>query len=160
VQFPARYRGGFFLLDWTFGKVHFVTLRRAGASYTAKTEVFLESVGDNGFAPTAAVVHPTTGDLFVSIGGPGTRGAGDRIRYPKGLRPGIEAEAAKLSPPRQRLDWEPPLLKQLPAQARGKDALGRLRALVALRRHRKELSGEEIAGAVRANWDHADRYVR
>jgi putative membrane-bound dehydrogenase-like protein len=160
VQFPARYRGGFFLLDWTFGKVHFVTLRRAGASYTARSEVFLESVGDNGFAPTAAVVHPTTGDLFVSIGGRGTRGAVYRIRYPKGLRPGIEAEATKLSPPRQRLDWEPPLRKQLLAQARGKDALGRLRALVALHRHRKQLPGEEIAGAVRANWDHADRYVR
>ena len=28
VQFPETYRGGFFLLDWTFGRVYFVTLKR------------------------------------------------------------------------------------------------------------------------------------
>ena len=32
VQFPARYRGGFFLLDWTFGKVHFVTVEHIGSN--------------------------------------------------------------------------------------------------------------------------------
>src|SRR5262245_5704524 len=33
-QFPAKYRGGFFLLDWTFGKVWFVRLKRTEATYT------------------------------------------------------------------------------------------------------------------------------
>ena len=43
---------GLFLADWTFGKVHFVGLEPAGATYTGRSEVFLESVGSNGFAPS------------------------------------------------------------------------------------------------------------
>ena len=81
TQFPERYRGGFFLLDWTFGKVHFVALERSGATYTGRSEVFLESVGANGFAPTDVAVHPGTGDLYLSVGGRGTRGAVYRVRY-------------------------------------------------------------------------------
>jgi putative heme-binding domain-containing protein len=78
-QFPEKYRGGFFLCDWTFGQIHFVN--RQG-----KSEVFLRATGENGFAPTGAAVHPETGDLFVCIGGRGTRGAVYRIRYPEGLK--------------------------------------------------------------------------
>ncbi len=84
TQFPKKYWGGIFALDWTFGKVYFVGLKKQGSSYSATKEVFVEAVGDNGFAPTGAVVHPKTGDLYVSIGGRGTRGAVYRIRYPKG----------------------------------------------------------------------------
>ncbi len=97
-QFPPRYRDGLFLLDWTFGQVHFVKLTRKGGSYEGKAEVFLKSVGDNGFAPTAAVVHPDTGDLYISIGGRGTRGAVYRVRYPAGLKSLDRAAAAKLRP--------------------------------------------------------------
>src|SRR5262249_18306201 len=75
VQFPKKYQGGLFLLDWTFGRVYFVTLTRSGSTYKASSEVFLEAVGDNGFAPTAAAVDPITGALYLSIGGRGTRGA-------------------------------------------------------------------------------------
>jgi putative membrane-bound dehydrogenase-like protein len=32
VQFPEEYRGGFFLLDWTFGRVYFLRLTRSGAT--------------------------------------------------------------------------------------------------------------------------------
>jgi putative membrane-bound dehydrogenase-like protein len=100
VQFPEKYRGGLFLLDWTFGRVYFLTLKRSGATYTCTKEVFLESVGDNGFAPTAAVVHPVTGDLYISIGGRGTRGAVYRIRYAKGARTmtAAEQEALRIKP--------------------------------------------------------------
>jgi putative membrane-bound dehydrogenase-like protein len=160
VQFPERYRGGMFLLDWTFGKVHFVSLRRAGSTYTARSDLFLESVGDNGIAPTAAVVHPTTGDLFVSIGGRGTRGAVYRIRYTKGMRPGLAAEAGRLRPPRQTLDWQPGLHGQLLEQASAPDALQRLRALVGLCRHRGQFKPDEMGRAIRANWGHEDCYVR
>jgi putative heme-binding domain-containing protein len=80
-QFPKEYHGGFFLCDWTFGRVHLVSHRDGHWS----GEAFLSSVGDNGFAPTAAAIHPHTGDLFVSTGGRGTRGAVYRIRYPDGL---------------------------------------------------------------------------
>jgi glucose/arabinose dehydrogenase len=86
VQFPGHYRGGFFLLDWTFGRVYFVPLEHAGASYTGRPEIFLQAVGENGFAPTAVVVHPGTGDLYLAIGGRGTRGAVYRVRYPRGFQ--------------------------------------------------------------------------
>jgi putative membrane-bound dehydrogenase-like protein len=80
-QFPPEYHGGFFLCDWTFGKIHFAEVERKGTTYRAQTRIFLESLGDNGFAPTACAVHPLTGDLYVSIGGRGTRGAVYRIRH-------------------------------------------------------------------------------
>jgi putative heme-binding domain-containing protein len=106
VQFPERYRGGFFLLDWTFGRVYFVSLQRAGSTYACHKEVFLESVGDNGFAPTASVVHPKTGDLYISIGGRGTRGAVYRIRYPKGVGAMDPAAVAKLQVKPRSPEWQ------------------------------------------------------
>src|SRR5262245_52123293 len=81
TQFPPKYRGGVFVLDWTFGKVWYLPLVPEGSSYArAEPEVFLEPTGTNGFAPTAARVAPD-GSLFVSIGGRGTRGAVYRIEY-------------------------------------------------------------------------------
>jgi putative membrane-bound dehydrogenase-like protein len=94
AEFPKEYWGGFFLADWTFGKIWFCPLERKGATYTSQPKVFLESVSDNGFAPTGMAVHPKTGDLFVSIGGRGTRGAVYRIRYPKGMTSDLAANAA------------------------------------------------------------------
>lgn len=85
-QFPERYRGGFFALDWTFGRVWFVSVRASGASYAAEAEVFLEPKANNGLAPTDVVVDPATGDLFVCTGGRGTRGAVYRIRWTDGFR--------------------------------------------------------------------------
>jgi len=83
-QFPATYQGEFFLADWTFGRIHFVKREKVGSRYTAKPEIFLEATGDNGFAPTAMAVHPKSGELYVSIGGRGTRGAVYRIRHEAG----------------------------------------------------------------------------
>ncbi len=96
VQFPERYRGGLFLCDWTFGRIYFASLK--AEDRPVRPEVFLSSVGDNGFAPTAAVVHPTTGDLFISTGGRGTRGAVYRVRYPQGLKGALAAGATPVRP--------------------------------------------------------------
>ena len=76
--------------------------------------MFLQSVGDNGFAPTALAVHPQTGDLFVSIGGRGTRGAVYRIHYAKNNRPIDPSEVAKWQPKPRSPDWRPALAKELP----------------------------------------------
>jgi putative membrane-bound dehydrogenase-like protein len=155
-QFPERYRGGFFLLDWTFGRIYFVAPKRTGATYTATPEVFLEAAGDNGFAPTGAVVHPGTGDLYVCIGGRGTRGAVYRIRYPAGLK-----NAGKERPlPRRSLDWNPGLQVYLPLRAQSTDALQRVHALAGLRRHREHFQPETLEKAIKANAGHGDRYVR
>src|SRR5262249_55015022 len=107
TQFPEKYRGGVFFLDLTFGVIHFVRVGREGSSYKGTPEVFLRATGDNGFAPTAAAVCPRTGDLFVSIGGRGTRGAVYRIRYPAGVKGVKAADVAKLQPARRELDWQP-----------------------------------------------------
>src|SRR5947208_4858785 len=42
-QFPAKYRGGLFLGEWTFGRVYYAVLTPAGSSYTAKVETFLQA---------------------------------------------------------------------------------------------------------------------
>jgi putative heme-binding domain-containing protein len=144
------------LLDWTFGRVYFLTLTRSGATYACTRKLFLESVGENGFAPTAAVVNPNTGDLFISIGGRGTRGAVYRVRYPKGM--GNTQTALRLAP--RSPDWQPELKKELPQQASATDELERLRALNDLRRHLSHFAPADLREAVRANWDHPDRYVR
>ncbi len=97
-QFPEHYRGGFFALDWTFGKVYFFPLQPDGASYRTQPEVFLESVGTNGFDPTDVVVAPD-GSLFICMGGRGTRGAVYRVEYvgdgktPRKPKPASELEA-------------------------------------------------------------------
>lgn len=160
AQFPPPYRGGLFLLDWTFGRVYFVSLQRSGSSYTCRSEVFLEAVGDNGFAPTACVVHPETGDLYISIGGRGTRGAVYRVRYPAGLRTLDRAEAARWQGKSRSLDWQPGLHQELLAGARKEDAQARLQALVALHRHRAHFEPREIQEAILANAGHPDRYIR
>ncbi len=78
--FPAKYHGGVFHVCWTFGKVYFMPLKRQGATYASEVTEFMKTTGDVGFAPTGLAVGPE-GDLFVSIGGRGTRGGVFRIRY-------------------------------------------------------------------------------
>lgn len=160
VQFPAKYRGGMFALDWTFGKVYFLTLKQSGSSYTCSKEIFLQSVGDNGFAPTDAVVHPTTGDLFISIGGRGTRGAVYRVRYEGPEKAGSKEELLKLQPAARTLAWEPVLSQALPAQAKSPDKLQRLQAMGLLAWHQKHFTSAQIRGVIAASWDDPDRYLR
>jgi putative membrane-bound dehydrogenase-like protein len=160
TQFPARYRGGLFLCDWTFGRIYFVKLVPSGSSYRGEAEVFLQAVGDNGFAPTAAAVDPRTGDLYVSIGGRGTRGAVYRIRYPDGLK-GVEAgEVAKLQPKPRSNEWQEATSEQYLARATGDDLRERLRTLGEIRRHQSHFRAEQLDRVIRANWGHPDRLLR
>jgi putative membrane-bound dehydrogenase-like protein len=132
-QFPAEYHGGFFLCDWTFGKIHFATLERNGATYTSKTRVFLESLGDNGFAPTACAVDPKTGDLYVSIGGRGTRGAVYRIRHSERFK-AMQGKLAPLKIATRSLDWNEATKKEYERKLWSKNAAEHLRALQIARR--------------------------
>ncbi len=164
-QFPARYQGGFFVLDWTFGRVEFLPLTRTGSTYQAKPETFLKSVGENGFAPTDVLVHPQTGDLYVSIGGRGTRGAVYRVRYEgSGCRvqdsASVDATADGSPAPWTSLDWRPEAKRECLRDAAGDDAFVRRRALAYLLRHVDQFSAEELRGAVTANWNSDDRLLR
>ncbi len=153
-QFPEKYRDGFFLCDWTFGIVYFVQLTPSGASYQAKRETFLKAIGDNGFAPTGVAVHPQTGDLFVSIGGRGTRGAVYRIRYDKGLK------EAKKKPGLTPLAKSLTMKDDLRELATGKDARQRLRAIQTLTENRHRVKKETLWTVVENNLDHPDRFIR
>lgn len=92
-QFPPRYRGGLFSACWTLGRVYFCPLEASGSSFRAVPEVFLEATGEIGFAPVDVAVGPR-GDLWVAIGGRGTRGGVFRISYPGGnaSAPDVPAE--------------------------------------------------------------------
>jgi putative membrane-bound dehydrogenase-like protein len=102
--FPERYRNGVFNLCWTFGRLYFFPLTRKGASYESKLEIFLQSKGEEGFAPVDMAVGPD-GDLFIAIGGRGTRGSVYRVHY-KGELP--KREEVK-DPVRAALRAEQPL---------------------------------------------------
>jgi putative membrane-bound dehydrogenase-like protein len=159
-QFPVEYHGGFFLCDWTFGKVHFAPLERDGASYTSKPRVFLESVGDNGFAPTACAVNEKTGDLYVSIGGRGTRGAVYRVRHAerfKSVKP-----LAPLPMERRSLDWNPGAGNEFSAKLGSRNWPERLQALQIYRRHlpTQPAAAPWFINATLGNWQHSDMHIR
>lgn len=82
TRFPDEYQQGFFLADWTFGTIWFTQ----PGNTQPKAKPFLTVSGENGFAPTGLAVDPTSGDLFVSIGGRGTRGSVYRISYTKNAK--------------------------------------------------------------------------
>jgi len=79
-QFPKHYRDGIFSCCWTLGRVYYFPLKPKGSSYESEKEIFLETTGDVGFAPVDLAVSPE-GDLFVAIGGRGTRGSVFRVSY-------------------------------------------------------------------------------
>jgi putative heme-binding domain-containing protein len=78
-RFPRWYRNGLFAACWTLGRVYFVPLARDGATLAGRPEIFLESIGHNGFAPVDLAIGPE-GDLWIAIGGRGTRGSVFRIK--------------------------------------------------------------------------------
>lgn len=79
-QFPEKYRGGLFLLDWTFGRIQHTAATRQGETFRATAEDFIKTTGEFGFAPTDAEVG-ADGSLFVCVGGRGTHGTVYRVRY-------------------------------------------------------------------------------
>lgn len=64
-HFPEPWRSALFVLDWAYGKIHAVHLRRSGASYTGKAEVFLSgrplNVTGVDFGPDGAMYFITGG---------------------------------------------------------------------------------------------------
>ena len=92
THFPAPYRGGLFVMDWTFGRVMSVPLQRAGEVWRSPQPTdFMRAKGEFGFAPTDCDVGPD-GSLYVSVGGRGTRGGVFRITHPAGLKEWTEQQ--------------------------------------------------------------------
>jgi putative heme-binding domain-containing protein len=154
TQFPEAYRGGFFAADWTFGRVWFLSLKAAGSSFRARPEPFIEAVGESGFAPVALCVQPTTGDLFVAIGGRGTRGGVYRVRH-------TDAAPGAGSTPVQpgTLEWKSDRAREVVEQAAGGGA-GSLRAWELCRRHLDKLTDDQVGRLCLAGSTSSDPGVR
>ena len=75
TAFPEYYHDAVFYCDWTFGKVFMTSTstNSIGAEFPS-SEVFLESMGTNGFAPTDIELAPD-GSVYLSVGGRGTTGS-------------------------------------------------------------------------------------
>lgn len=85
-SFPERYTKGVFGMCWTYGRIYFFPLIPERSSFRTEREIFLETTGETGFAPVAMEIGPS-GDMFIAIGGRGTRGSVFRVRYKDALRP-------------------------------------------------------------------------
>ncbi|MSR33101.1 MAG: hypothetical protein EXR99_16555 [Gemmataceae bacterium] len=151
IHFPSKYRGGFFLLDWTFGKIWFCPLQPAGATWKSQPEEFLAPRGNSGFAPTGIAMHPLTGELFVSIGGRGTRGGVYKIRY-RGAPLGQQPLQSFPPPLGDSKEWARLSLQGTPLQRR--------RALEFFAENTRDATEAQIVEALRKNLDHPDRFVR
>ncbi|MCI0458783.1 MAG: HEAT repeat domain-containing protein, partial [Gemmataceae bacterium] len=75
--YPEKYRGAFFMADWSIGVIFAVRLERDGASYKAKVERFCTGKPLN---VTDLAVGPD-GALYFTTGGRGTQGGVYRIVY-------------------------------------------------------------------------------
>jgi putative heme-binding domain-containing protein len=169
TAWPIKQRG-VFLADWTFGRVW-----RYQPTSPNKLELFIQAEGDMGFAPTAMAVQPTTGDLFISIGGRGSRGAVYRVHWnqtapiePADIQERTESIVNRqtgrleehLRPPEElqpkaeyTVEWRDEYLSLLPRRALSPLPLEqRLRAVVEIRRYHKRFPGETLTGVVRATW--------
>ena len=103
--FPARYRGAMFGCDWAKGLIHCVTMQPDGASYAARSEVF---VAGRPLNATDLAVGPD-GALYFCTGGRGTDGGIYRIRW-TGETPAADQMAttgleAALQQPQLDADW-------------------------------------------------------
>ena len=154
AQWPEKFQG-LYLLDWTFGRIWHVQPKSVGSTYRAEPTSFLETTGTNGFAPTSIDVHPS-GDLYVSIGGRGTRGAVYRIRY-RGDAPKTPTQSTTSV---GSLEWKPTRKTEILRDAREEADYGIVsRAIRDAVRFRDKFAPAEIESIVRRHWDRDDRVV-
>lgn len=102
TQFPEKFRGALFVLDWTYGRVFALPLTAEGSVQATKPIEFMTAVGAHGFAPTDAAVGPD-GALYVSVGGRGTRGGVYRIQSTQS-EPVVLTEVGRTSSSQQQLE--------------------------------------------------------
>lgn len=155
THFPAEYRGGFFLADWTFGRVYHVPLEAKGSTWTGQPKVFLEATGESGFAPTGLAVHPKSGELFVSIGGRGTRGGVYRVT----CREGFAGKPIPMEP--RSLDYGNDAGTAIFDAVAGADPAAVRRGLEMLVRFRdKGFHPNKVADAVKAHLSSSEPLIR
>jgi putative heme-binding domain-containing protein len=78
AKFPAKYQEAMFSLDWSWGRLYAIHLKRDGASYTAEKEEFLSG------APlplTDAIINQKDGAMYFTIGGRRVQSGLYRVTY-------------------------------------------------------------------------------
>ncbi len=78
AKFPAKYQNALYALDWSWGKLYAVHLNPEGSSYSATKEEFVTG------APlpiTDAIIHPTDGAMYFTIGGRRVQSGLYRVTY-------------------------------------------------------------------------------
>lgn len=150
THFPETYQGALFLLDWTFGRILACKLQPKYSSFKTNADVFLEPNGNSGFAPTALDMNPLTGELFVCIGGRGTKGSVFRIRHKTN-----PISASTLPYKVDNISQE----KALTAAETSPNLLERRKAIEFLR-FDTTITPESISKIFAANADHPDRFIR
>jgi putative heme-binding domain-containing protein len=107
IVFPAKYRGSYFMADWSLGIIWAVHLKRDGASYKASVEKFCQGAPMN---VTDIAVGPD-GAIYFTMGGRGSQGGVYRIVYegPSDSRDGSPANAF----------WAREMLGKFPQQLSG-----------------------------------------
>jgi len=78
AKFPARYQEAMFALDWSWGRLYAVFLQPSGSSYTATKEEFLSG---SPLPLTDAIINPTDGAMYFTIGGRRVQSGLYRITY-------------------------------------------------------------------------------
>lgn len=87
LNFPARFRNGLLVMDWSFGTVYFIDLKEQGSSYTAEREEFLSGTP----LPLTDMIAGSDGNLYFATGGRGLDSHLYRLRY-TGKDPEVAAQ--------------------------------------------------------------------
>jgi putative heme-binding domain-containing protein len=130
AKFPAKYQNSLFILDWSWGKLYAVQLEADGASYKATKEEFVTG------APlpiTDAIIHPTDGAMYFTIGGRRVQSGLYRVTYVG--------------------DQSTELATAAPTQSDARD----------LRHRLESFHGQQDSKAIAAAWPHldnSDRFIR
>ncbi|WP_170110541.1 c-type cytochrome [Flavilitoribacter nigricans] len=65
LDFPARYRNGLFVFDWSFGTAYFVDLQEDGSTYSGQVEEFFSGTP----LPLTDAIAGSDGALYFATGG-------------------------------------------------------------------------------------------
>tara|TARA_R110002167_G_scaffold36686_18_gene115909 strand:- start:3174 stop:5729 length:2556 start_codon:yes stop_codon:yes gene_type:complete len=130
LNFPAKYKNGLLVMDWSFGTVYFIDLKRKGSSYTAEREEFLSGTP----LPLTDMIAGIDGNLYFATGGRRIDSHFYRLRY----------TGTDLGTPENTVDSESEGLRELRHR---------------IEKYHSEKSMDAIPLAW-DNLDHEDRYIR
>ena len=78
AKFPAKYQRALFIGDWSYGVVYAVHLQPNGSSYESTVEPFMSAAP---LPVTDMVIHPSDGNMYMTIGGRKVQSALYRVKY-------------------------------------------------------------------------------